>query len=61
MEAWQEVPVDKRRERMALRQNCPASNKHRKVDIEIAETLILDTNLFNQILDITSSLAFVPN
>ena len=59
--AWQEVGVDNKLEREALKQKCPPSSKQGEVDTIIAEKLILDTALYSRILGLSSSFASAGN
>ena len=53
----EEVGVDNKLEREALKQKCPASSKQSKVDTIIAEKLILDSALYSRILGLSSRFA----
>ena len=57
LEAWRTSTAKFKHERKSLKSKCPASSKKTEMDTRIAEELILDSSLYNQIIGLSSSLA----
>lgn len=57
LEAWRKASVEYKHERETLKSGCPPSPQKTIVDGKIAEKLILDNALYNQIIGLSSSIA----
>jgi carboxyl-terminal processing protease len=61
LHAWRAVHINQTSKRQRLKEICPTANKQTSVDIEIAETLLLDKLLFQQVKLLNSSPANLTN
>ena len=61
MSSWQEVEVSDKEARRSLRATCPSNAQNRALDVEVAEKLIRDPELYRRIIRISPSIASANN
>ncbi len=61
MSSWQEVEVSDKEARRSLRSTCPSNAQNRALDVEVAEKLIRDPELYRRIIGVSPSIASANN
>ena len=61
MSSWQEVEVSDKNARRSLRATCPSNAQKRALDLQVAEKLIRDPELYRRIIGISPSIASADN
>lgn len=57
MNSWHEVEVFDKKARRFLRATCPSNSQKRNIDMQVAETLIKNPDLYGRIIGISPSIA----
>ena len=61
MSSWQELKFSYTEARRSLRATCPSNVQKRELDVQIAEKLIRDPELYRRIIGISPSITFADN